>query len=105
MIPSTRVSPNGLGILKAYPAPNLTTPINGNQNWFLAAQHPQYQRKDTVAVDINLTEKQRLRFRRVYFTFGSTSRSMAVQTKRQNTSIAPTRPTPSTTSGPSARRK
>jgi len=105
MIPSTRVSPNGLGILKAYPAPNLTTPINGNQNWFFTAQHPQYQRKDTVAVDINLTEKQRLRFRRVYFTFGSTSRSMAVQTKRQNTSIAPTRPTPSTTCGPSAQRK
>jgi hypothetical protein len=25
-------TPNGLGILNAYPAPNLTTPINGNQN-------------------------------------------------------------------------
>jgi hypothetical protein len=62
-------SPNGLGILNAYPAPNLTTAINGNQNLFLAAQHPQYQRKDTVAVDINLTDKQRLRLRRVYFTF------------------------------------
>jgi hypothetical protein len=62
-------SPNGLGILNAYPAPNLTTPINGNQNLFLSAQHPQYQRKDTVAIDINLTDKQRLRFRRVYFTF------------------------------------
>ena len=35
----------------------------------LLAQHPQYQRKDTVAIDINLTDKQRLRFRRVYFTF------------------------------------
>ena len=62
-------SPNGLGILNAYPLPNLTTPINGNQNWFFSAQHPQYQRKDTIAVDLNLTEKQRLRFRRVYFTF------------------------------------
>ena len=62
-------SVNGLGILKAYPAPNLTTPINGNQNWFFTAKHPQYQRKDTIAVDINLTEKQRLRLRRVYFTF------------------------------------
>jgi predicted heme/steroid binding protein len=69
IIPSSRLSPNGLGILKAYPAPNLATLINGNQNWFFTAQHPQYQRKDTVAVDINLTEKQRLRFRRVYFTF------------------------------------
>jgi hypothetical protein len=63
------LSPNGLGILNAYPLPNLATPINGNQNWFFSAQHPQYQRKDTVAVDLNLTEKQRLRFRRVYFTF------------------------------------
>jgi predicted heme/steroid binding protein len=62
-------SPNGLGILNAYPMPNLTTPINGNQNWFFSAQHPQYQRKDTLAVDLNLTDKQRLRFRRVYFTF------------------------------------
>ena len=69
IIPSTRLSPNGLGILKAYPAHNLTTLINGNQNWFFTAQHPQYQRKDTMAVDINLTEKQRLRLRRVYFTF------------------------------------
>jgi len=34
-------SPNGLGILNAYPLPNLTTPINGNQNWFFSAQHPQ----------------------------------------------------------------
>ena len=62
-------SPNGLGILNAYPAPNLTTAINGNQNLFLAAKHPQYQRKDTLAVDINLTDKQRLRLRRVYFSF------------------------------------
>src|SRR6266446_4677074 len=62
-------SPNGLGILNAYPLPNLTTPINGNQNWFFSAQHPQYQRKDTLAIDLNLTDKQRIRFRRVYFTF------------------------------------
>src|SRR6476646_10631401 len=27
---------NGLGILNSYPAPNLTTPINGNQNWFFS---------------------------------------------------------------------
>jgi hypothetical protein len=28
-------STNGLGLLNAYPFPNLTTPINGNQNFFL----------------------------------------------------------------------
>jgi hypothetical protein len=61
-------SANGLGILNDYPVPNLATPING-ANWFMSAKHPQNQRKDTIAVDINLTDKQRLRFRRVYFTF------------------------------------
>src|SRR5580693_4541629 len=69
IIPSADLSPNGLGILKAYPAPNLTTPINGNQNWFFSAQHPQNQRKDTLAIDLNLTDTQHLRFRRIYFTF------------------------------------
>ncbi len=69
IIPSSRLSPNGLGILKAYPAPNLTTPINGSQNWYFAALHPQNQRKDTLAVDVNLTSNQRIQFRRMYFTF------------------------------------
>ena len=62
-------SANGLGILNSYPLPNLTTPINGNINWFFSAKHPQNQRKDTIAVDYNLTNNQQLRFRRVYFTF------------------------------------
>ena len=61
-------TPNGLGILNSYPVPNLTTPI-GTSNWFFSASHPQNQRKDTYAVDLNLTDKQRLQFRRVYFTF------------------------------------
>ncbi len=65
----TPASANGLGILNEWPAPNLTTPINGNQFWFLSARHPQNQRKDTLAVDVNVTENQRIRFRRVYFTF------------------------------------
>ena len=69
IIPPGSQSTNGLGILKAYPAPNLASPINGNQNWFFSAQHPQYQRKDTAAIDWNITDKQQLRFRRVYFSF------------------------------------
>lgn len=59
---------NGLGILNDYPVPNLASPINGG-NWFMSARHPQNQRKDTLGIDINLTDKQRLRFRRVYFNF------------------------------------
>lgn len=65
----TPASANGLGILNEWPAPNLASPINGNQNWFFSAPHPQNQRKDTLAVDVNMTENQRIRFRRVYFSF------------------------------------
>jgi len=69
IIPKTLLSANGLGILKAYPAPDLTTFISGNNNYYITALHPQNQRKDTLAVDINLTEKQRLQFRRNNYAF------------------------------------
>jgi predicted heme/steroid binding protein len=68
VIPSNQLSPNGLGLLKAYPAPNLASPINGS-NWFFSATHPQNQRKDQLAADMNLTDKQRLSFRRTNFEF------------------------------------
>ena len=69
VIPANRLSPSGLGILKAYPAPNLSTPINGSQYFYIAATHPQNQRKDTLSVDMNLTDKQRLQFRRMNYSF------------------------------------
>jgi hypothetical protein len=69
IIPKNQLSPNGLGILKAYPAPNLGGFINGNTNWSLALNHPQHQRKDTLAVDFNLTDRQRVQFRRLNYAF------------------------------------
>jgi len=69
IIPKAQLSPNGIGILKAWPAPNLVVPINGNQNWYLALKHPQNQRKDTLAADFNITDKQRLQFRRMNYAF------------------------------------
>jgi len=69
IIPKGQLSPNGLGILKAWPAPDLTTPINGNQTWYTAVKHPQNQRKDTLSADFNLTDKQRLQFRRMNYAF------------------------------------
>lgn len=70
VIPSGQTSKNGLGILKAYPVPNFAdNPLNGNNNFYAAAIHPQNQRKDTLAVDMNLTEKQRLQFRRNNYAF------------------------------------
>jgi hypothetical protein len=62
-------SPNGLALLKSYPMPNLASPVNGNQNWFLFADHPQRQQKKTIAVDANLTDNKHLRYRGEYYTF------------------------------------
>jgi len=69
VIPANLLSQNGLGILKAYPNPNLTTLINGVNNLFVTGLHPQDQRKDTLAADINITDNQRLQFRRNNYTF------------------------------------
>lgn len=69
VIPKNQLSPNGLGILNVWPFPNQATPLNGNQNWYIAANHPQHQRKDTLAADFNLTDKQRLAFRRMFYSF------------------------------------
>ncbi|MBV9265280.1 MAG: carboxypeptidase regulatory-like domain-containing protein, partial [Acidobacteriaceae bacterium] len=69
IIPPSELSTNGLGILKAYPAPNLVNPVNGDINFYVTALHPQDQRKDTLAADINVTEKQRLQFRRMNYKF------------------------------------
>jgi predicted heme/steroid binding protein len=69
IIPSSRLSKNGIGLLNAYPAPNLAVPIGGNGNWVAAKLHTQDQRKDQINADFNLTEKQRLSFRRSNFSY------------------------------------
>src|SRR5438309_748409 len=72
MIPSARLSPNGIGILNAWPVPTQLTPatfIGGNGNWFAAKLHTFDQRKDTAGVDVNLTEKQRLRFHAMNYAY------------------------------------
>ena len=69
IIPQDRVSPNGLGILNAWPVPNLTNFIGGNGNWFAAALHTYDQRKDSLSLDANLTDRQRLTFRRQNYTY------------------------------------
>lgn len=61
-------SPNGLGLLKSYPAPNLAVPL-GTDNFTVFATHPQRQQKKTISVDVNVTPNQRLRYRGIYYTF------------------------------------
>jgi predicted heme/steroid binding protein len=69
IIPTNRLSPAGIALLNEWPVPNLTNFIGGNGNWFAAALHTQHQRKDTLALDYNLTSKQRLTFRRQHYTY------------------------------------
>ncbi|MGH9350558.1 MAG: TonB-dependent receptor, partial [Terriglobia bacterium] len=68
VIPASDLSPNGLGLLKSYPSPDLTTPL-GNKNWSAFATHPQRQQKKTISVDVNVSPNQRLRYRGLYYTF------------------------------------
>ena len=68
VIPASRVSKNGLGILNAYPVPNLATPLNNN-NWTFFAKHPQNQRKDTLSLDWNATNSQHLSFHRFNYAW------------------------------------
>jgi hypothetical protein len=70
LIPVGLQSPNGLGILKAYPQADVPVgSIGGTSNYYVTAKHPQNQRKDTLAADINITDKQRLQFRRMNYEF------------------------------------
>ncbi len=71
IIPASMLSKNGLGILNAYPTPNIPVGsyINGTNNMYLVALHPQNQRKDTLSVDMNLSDRQRLQFRRMNYAF------------------------------------
>jgi Carboxypeptidase regulatory-like domain/TonB-dependent Receptor Plug Domain len=68
IIPADRLSPNGVGILNAWPVPNLTNFIGGG-NWFAAKRHTFDQRKDTVSVDVNATDNHRFRFRFINFYY------------------------------------
>jgi len=72
VIPVNRLSPGGIAILNSWPVPTFTDPatfIGKNGNWFAAKLHTFDQRKDTGAVDVNLSEKQRLRFRFTHYYY------------------------------------
>lgn len=54
------LSPNGIGLLNAYPAPNLTG--NPSGNWTDTALYTERQRKDSVVVDFVPTDAHHFRF-------------------------------------------
>ena len=54
IIPVSQLSPNGMGILKAYPLPNINGFLNGNQNWVYAAAPSAYtSAKIRLSADLN----------------------------------------------------
>jgi hypothetical protein len=60
VIPSDQLSPNGIGLLNAYPAPNLTN--NPSSNWIDSALYTEKQRKDSIVVDFVPADAHHLRF-------------------------------------------
>ena len=62
MIPMSSLSRNGAGLLSAYPDP---TPgfQEGTRNFIQTRPQPADQRKDTLSIDYNPSEKQNVRFR------------------------------------------
>jgi Carboxypeptidase regulatory-like domain/TonB-dependent Receptor Plug Domain len=60
IIPSGQLSPNGIGLLNAYPLPNLTG--NASSNWTDTALYTERQRKDSIVVDFAPAEAHHFRF-------------------------------------------
>ncbi|MGA8528225.1 MAG: carboxypeptidase regulatory-like domain-containing protein, partial [Acidobacteriaceae bacterium] len=63
---TTGLSPNGLALLNAFPAPNQT---GAAYNWEDSAPYPQNQRKDTVTIDYLPTPNQQFRFSFLHYTY------------------------------------
>lgn len=68
IIPTSRLSPNGIAIINAYPAP---TPgyLQGTQNWIAQANHPINQRKETLNFDILADDRNHISARRSDATY------------------------------------
>ncbi len=62
IIPASRLSANGLGLLKAFPDP-IPGYQQGRNNWFGARPQPTNQRKDTLSVDFVPTSNHTFRVR------------------------------------------
>jgi len=60
IIPTNQLSPNGIGLLNAYPAPNLSN--NASSNWIDSALFTEKQRKDTIVIDFVPFQAHHFRF-------------------------------------------
>lgn len=60
IIPAGDLSPNGVGLLNAYPKPNLST--SPTSNWIDSALYTERQRKDSLVIDYVPADAHHLRF-------------------------------------------
>ena len=67
IIPPGQLSPNGIGLLNAYPAPNLTG--NPSSNWTDTALYTETQRKDSVVVDFVPADAHHFRFSMLNYNY------------------------------------
>ncbi|MBI4877265.1 MAG: carboxypeptidase regulatory-like domain-containing protein [Acidobacteria bacterium] len=67
-IPRSRLSSNGLGFLRSYPAP-VAGFLQGANNFIQTRPQPQDQRKDTVSIDFLPAPRHNLRFRHQNYSF------------------------------------
>jgi hypothetical protein len=69
IIPVSRLSPNGIGLLNVFPAPNRAP---GQNDLVVSAPGPQNQRKDTGSVDYLPADKHYIRFRALNYAYTQT---------------------------------
>jgi Carboxypeptidase regulatory-like domain/TonB-dependent Receptor Plug Domain len=68
-IPASKLSPNGIAILNAYPGPTPGYQSGGTSNWIAQAAHPINQRKEVINVDFIPNEKHHIEVRRSDATY------------------------------------
>ncbi|MEO7145130.1 MAG: TonB-dependent receptor, partial [Bryobacteraceae bacterium] len=72
IIPKSRLSPNGIGLLNAYPAPTPGLTIIGATNWTGTGPDPRDTSQDTFKVDYHLNDKNTLSVRGTVYEFHET---------------------------------
>ena len=68
VIPSNRLSPNGIGILNSYPLP-IPGFLQGTSNWIETLAHPIDSRRDSIRIDYYVSDKNRINFSGTHFSY------------------------------------
>ena len=103
VIPTGRLSANGLAMMRALPEPIPGFFGPSGQNYFQSRPRPVNQLKSTISMDYYPTEKNNSGSVSNSITASSLTRSVAAPTARRPRSTARTRPRPSTGFGRSLR--